>query len=77
MKHWMVDYSIRYIDGKVKEERATLEARNITIALGMALGNIRKPLMQDPEISDVVIWDVGIVEQDVFEEEQDEDKGSD
>ena len=72
MKHWLVDYSIRYIDGKVKEEQAQLEARNITIAVGMALGNIRKPMMKDPEVTDVVIWGVGIVEDDVFEEEQHE-----
>ena len=74
MRHWNVDYSIKYIDGTVKEEQATLEARNISIAVGMALGNIRKPMLKDPEISDVVIWDVGIVEDEVFE---DEDKGND
>lgn len=69
MKHWMIDYSIKYINGTVKEGQATVEARNISIALGMALGNIRKPMLQDPEISDVVIWDVGIVEDEVFEDE--------
>lgn len=74
MKHWIVDYSIKYTNGTVKEGQATLEAKNITIALGMALGNIRKPMLQDPEISDVVIWGVGIVEDEVFE---DEDKGND
>lgn len=73
MKHWMIDYSIKYINGTVKEGQATVEARNISIALGMALGNIRKPMMQDPEITDVVIWGVGIIEDEVFEEEQDED----
>ena len=74
MKHWLIDYSIKYIDGTVKEEQATLEARNISIAVGMALGNIRKPMLKEPEISDVVIWDVGIVEDEVFE---DEDEGND
>lgn len=68
MKHWIVDYSIKYTNGTVKEGQATLEAENITIALGMALGNIRKPMLQDPEISDVVIWGVGIVEDEVFDE---------
>lgn len=74
MKHWSVDYSIKYINGKVKEGQATVEARNITIAVGLALANIRNPMMKDPEISDVVIWDVGIVEDEVF---GDEDKGYD
>ena len=73
MKHWNVDYSIKYIDGTVEEKQTTLEARNISIAVGMALGNIRKPMLKEPEISDVVIWDVGIVEEEVF----DEDKGAD
>lgn len=70
MKHWIVDFSIKYTNGTVKEGQATLEAKNITIALG----NIRKPMLQDPEISDVVIRGVGIVEDEVFE---DEDKGND
>ena len=70
MKHWIVDYSIKYTNGTVKEGQATLEAKNITIALG----NIRKPMLQDPEISDVVIRGVGIVKDEVFE---DEDKGND
>ena len=70
MKHWIVDFSIKYTNGTVKEGQATLEAKNITIALG----NIRKPMLQDPEISDVVIRGVGIVEDEVFE---DEDKGHD
>lgn len=69
MKHWMIDYLIKYINGTVKEGQATVEARNISIALGMALGNIRKPMLQNPEISDVVIWYVGIVEDEVFEDE--------
>ena len=68
MKHWIVDFSIKYTNGTVEEGQATLEAKNITIALGMALGNIRKPMLQDPEISDVVIWGVGIVEDEVFDE---------
>ena len=70
MKHWIVDFSIKYTNGTVEEGQATLEAKNITIALG----NIRKPMLQDPEISDVVIRGVGIVEDEVFE---DEDKGTD
>ena len=70
MKHWMIDFSIRYIDGSKKEGQTTLEARSITVALGMALENIRKPMLQDSEISDVVIWGVGIVEEEVFEDDK-------
>ena len=66
MKTWLIEYSIKYKTGRVKEGQVTMEAEDITIALGMALGNIRDPMMKDPEIEDVVIWDVGIVEDDVF-----------
>lgn len=68
MKHWSVDYSIKYKDGRITEEKATLEAKNISIAVGMALGNIRKPMLQNPDVQDVVIWDVGIIEEEVFDE---------
>ena len=66
MKHWEIQFSMKYKTGRVKEGQVTMEAEDITIALGMALGNIRDPMMKDPEIEDVVIWDVGIVEDDVF-----------
>ena len=46
-----------------------MEARNIRHALDLADENIRKPMLKDPEITDVVIWNVGIVEEDVFTEE--------
>ena len=69
MKHWLIEYSIRYTNGRVREGQSKLEARNITEALGLAIINIQYPMMKDPEITDVVIWNVGIVEEDVFTEE--------
>ena len=64
--HWTVDYSIMYINGEFEEKRATLEARNIRAAIDEADRKIRRPLREDPEVTDVVIWDVGIIEDDVF-----------
>ena len=66
MKHWLIEYSIKYTHGRQKEERANLTAKNITIAVAMALTNISRPLLQDPDVSDVVIWNVGMIEDDVF-----------
>ena len=70
MKHWLINYSIKNASGRVKEGEVTLEAENITIALGMALENIRKPMLNDPEITDVVIWNVGIIEEDCKQKEK-------
>ena len=69
MKHWRIDYTIEYIDGKQEEREATLEARNITKALELAIINITDPLKVVPEVSRTVIWNVGIIEDDVFPEE--------
>lgn len=69
MKHWLIYYSIRHINGQVQEERATIETGNIKQALNLAIVNIQKPTLKDPEITDVVIWGVSIMEDDVFPEE--------
>ena len=67
MKHWKIDYSIRNIDGTMEELYSVLEARNITDAAIMARENIMKVWLKDPEVSDLVIWNIGIVEDRVFE----------
>ena len=69
MKHWRIDYTIEYINGRKEENEARLEARSITNALELAIANITNPLRTVPEVSRVVIWDVGIIEDDVFPEE--------
>ena len=50
MKHWLIEYSIKYTDGRQKEEQAKLTAKDITIAVAMALTNISGPLLQDPDL---------------------------
>ena len=72
MKHWRVDYSVKYINGETEELAEKIEARNITVALGQALTDIVQPARKKPEISDVVIWNIGIMEDEVFPEEGDE-----
>lgn len=72
MKHWRVDYTIKYIDGREEELDVTLEANSIVAAADLAVKNIEDPQTNNPEISDIVIWNVGIMENDVFAEEGDE-----
>ena len=66
MKNWRVDYSTKFIDGSTEEEFEMFEAENITIALGNAVMGIINPAKENPAITNVVIWSVCIVEDDVF-----------
>ena len=65
MKNWRVDYSTKFIDGSTEEEFEMIEAENITIALGIAVMGIIIPAKEDPTITNIVIWSVSIVEDDV------------
>lgn len=69
MKDWNVNYSIKYVDGKVEERETLIPAKDIFLALDDAKINIRRPLILQPDVADVVIWDVGIMDDEVFEEE--------
>lgn len=69
MKHWRIDYTVEYIDGRQEELTAEVEARNITVALGLAINDVTDPLRRQPEVSRAVIWNVGIMEDNVFPEE--------
>lgn len=74
MKDWNVNYSVKFIDGKVEERETIIPAKDIFLALDDAKITIRRPLLLQPDVSDVVIWDIGIMNDDVFEEvNKDED----
>ena len=66
MKHWLINFSIMYENGKSNEGVVELEAANISEALNNVIDNIQKPSLQDPDITDFVIWNIGIKEDDVF-----------
>ncbi len=69
MKHWRVDFSIKYRRGEVAVEEVTLkiEGENITIALGKAIQHINQIREEDQgNIDQIVIWDIGMIEDDVF-----------
>lgn len=66
MKEWKISYSVCYMDGKVEEREENVMADDIIKALTIAETQIRIPLEQDPRVMEVVIWDVGIIGDDVF-----------
>ena len=66
MKRWLIHFSIKYTNEAIKEGNVEVEAANISDALNNVVENIQKPYLQDPEITDFVIWDIGIIEEDVF-----------
>lgn len=65
-KHWKISYSMLYRNGSVQEAEATIAADTIDQALKMAQLNITKPMLQTGAYEDIVIWDVAIMEDDVF-----------
>ena len=65
-KHWKISYSMLYRNGSVQEAEATIAADTIDQALKMAQLNITKPILQTGAYEDIVIWDVAIMEDDVF-----------
>lgn len=68
MKHWRINYAVEYIDGHREEKDATVEGRNITIAMGTALCDVIDPLKKQPEVSRAAIRKIEIVE-DAFPED--------
>ena len=71
MKHWRVDFSIKYRLGDVAAEELTIivEAENITIALGKAMQYIDENYRDREKrgIEQIAIWNIGIAaEEDVF-----------
>lgn len=70
MKHWRIDYTIEYIDGRKEERDAVVEARSITTALENVINNVTNPLKKQLDVSRAVIWNACIIEDDVLPEEE-------
>lgn len=69
MKHWMINYAVKYVDGRIEEKRAIVEGRCVTTGLGTALCDIIDPLRKREDVKEAVIWNIGIMEDEVFQEE--------
>lgn len=66
-KDWQICYSIRHKDGLIEECRATLRAPSIMDALLEAKERITIPRIDnDKDVYDIVIWNVGIIDEEVF-----------
>lgn len=70
MKHWIINYSVKFRTGAVEEHKITVEAENIAEALGRGQRHVDMLHAENAEnkatIEQIVIWDIGIVEMEVF-----------
>lgn len=66
MKNWVVDYAVRFKDGRTEDYRTDFKVGTIREALDMAEKVIDELLKKNEEIEKAVIWDIGIKELDVF-----------
>ena len=66
MKNWSADFTIKYTSGRKKEGTVKVEAHDITRALATVINDIINPMRMDPEVEEVVVWNIGILEDDVF-----------
>lgn len=66
MKHWIVDYSVRFMDGHTEEYRTDFLTDTIKEALDMAEKMTAELKDKDDSIEQIVIWAIGIQEMDVF-----------
>lgn len=70
MKTWIANYSVKYRDGRKKEyEVVDIKANTITDALEMVKRDHIDILKNDPYVAQAVIWNIAIVEDEVFPEE--------
>lgn len=66
MKNWVVDYAVRFKDGRVEDYKTDFQAAAIRDALDMAERLVAELKEKDDSIDRIVIWDVGIRDMDVF-----------
>ena len=70
MKTWIANYSVKFKDGRKKEyEVVDIKANTITDALEVVKRDLIDILENDPYVVQAVIWNIAIVEDDVFPEE--------
>lgn len=67
-KDWLVNYAVKYKDGSIEEKRAIVKGRYMVTAFGTALCDIIDPMLKQDDVADAVIWNIGIMEDDVFAE---------
>lgn len=65
MKSWVVNYAVRFKDGRTEDHRTDFKAERIQEALGEAQKLIDS-ILEAEEVERAVIWAVEMVEMDVF-----------
>ena len=70
MKQWLASYSVKCRNGHEAEIEVTgIWADNITKALEVLKRDHTDKLKNDPNVEKVVIWNICIIDDDVFPEE--------
>lgn len=64
MKHWKVSYAIRNFLNESIEDEIIIEAGSIGVALNKAYKKLNEII--DTEKFEYVIWDIGIIEDNVW-----------
>lgn len=66
MKEWVFDYSIKYSDDTVEENRSTVSADTISFAIEAATQRLQELVDEsdDPAAVDAVIWNIGMIVED-------------
>ena len=64
MKHWKVDYAVVENNKVIEEAFIVVEARNISSALNRGYKHLEEII--DTENYRYVVWDVGIMEEDIL-----------
>ena len=61
LKTWTVDYSIRYVGGKIEELQCTLDVPNGLNALYERIKDYMAGILEQPDVEDLAVWNIGMI----------------
>ena len=66
MKEWIVDYSVKWSDESIDENRLTVEAETVYWAVVAANQRLQEMVDENdnPYVEDAVIWNIGMIVED-------------
>lgn len=66
MKEWIIDYSVKWSDESIDENRFTVEAETVFLAVEAANQRLQEMAddSENPYVLDTVIWNVGMIVDD-------------
>ena len=64
---WLIEYSVRYATGYVKNNNITLDSGNMTEALATA-EEMLIPIRACKDVKDALIWSIRLVDEELADE---------